>query len=231
MLNLDRLKSTGFHPTNTWLDLPERLSGTSATPETSPAPADAAMDDTPIGHEPALDSARAFSVLFVCTANICRSAYADVTSRARGLHGVEFSSAGTRALVDRPIDPPMAQTIRTDADASTHRARQLTRRLMEQADLVLTMGGDHRRWILDEWPKLGKKAFLLGHAARVMSDLPDHVTLETLAAHLWSHRSTDPGDEVKDPYKRGPEAMETAARQIDADMDVIASALERIAQR
>ena len=233
VLNLDRLKSTDFHPKNAWLDLPERLSGASATPEPSSAPVDrAAVDETPLGHEPALDSARAFSVLFVCTANICRSAYADVTSRARGIHGVEFSSAGTRALVDRPIDPPMAQTIQTDvADASKHRARQLTRRLMEQADLVLTMGADHRRWILDEWPKLGRKTFLLGHAARVMSDLPDHVTLENLVAHLWARRSTDPSDEVQDPYKRGPEAMATAARQIDAAMDVIAPALERIAQR
>lgn len=47
---------------------------------------------------------------------------------------------------------------------------------------------------------------------------------------MWSHRFTDPADEVQDPYKRGPEAMATAARQIDAAMDVIAPALKHMVQ-
>ena len=37
---------------------------------------------------------------------------------------------------------------------------------------MLTMGPDHRRWILDAWPQHGRKVLLLGQAARVMSDLP-----------------------------------------------------------
>ena len=172
-----------------------------------------------------------FKVLFVCTANICRSAYADVTSRARGIQGVEFGSAGTRALVEHPIDPPMAAEVHAAGDPSQHVARQLTRGLLEEADLVLTMGPDHRRWILDAWPQHGRKVLLLGQAARIMSELPADLQLSRLVAHLWARRSADPSDEVQDPYKRGPEAMATAARQIDAAMDVIAPTLERIAQR
>ncbi|MCT2008030.1 low molecular weight phosphatase family protein [Micrococcus lylae] len=171
-----------------------------------------------------------FKVLFVCTANICRSAYADVTSRARGIQGVEFGSAGTRALVEHPMDPPMAAEVHAAGDPSQHVARQLTRSLLEEADLVLTMGPDHRRWILDAWPQHGRKVLLLCQAARIMSDLPPDLGLDRLVAHLWSHRSADPADEVQDPYKRGPEAMATAARQIDAAMDVIAPALEHMAQ-
>lgn len=226
VLDLERVKSTGFQPRNSWLELPDRLTG--AAPARGGIPASSAS--TPLAETDVQDSPGSFSVLFVCTANICRSAYADVTSRARGIDGVEFSSAGTRALVGRPIDPPMAEAIETDADATGHEARQLTRQLMEEADLVLTMGGDHRRWILDEWPKLGRKAFLLGHVARVMADLPEGMTLDRLTDHLWSHRSADPADEVKDPYKRGPEAMDTAARQIDSAMDVIATGLARLSE-
>ena len=183
------------------------------------------------GDRPAHGHDGPFKVLFVCTANICRSAYADVTSRARGTRGVEFGSAGTRALVEQPIDPPMAAEVHAAADPSQHVARQLTRGLLEEADLVLTMGPDHRRWILDAWPQHGRKVLLLGQAARIMSDLPPDVELDRLVAHLWARRSADPSDEVQDPYRRGPEAMATAARQIDAAMDVIAPALERSAQR
>ena len=46
-----------------------------------------------------------YRVLFVCTANICRSAYADVVARSRGIGGIEFLSAGTHALVGQPIGP------------------------------------------------------------------------------------------------------------------------------
>ena len=172
-----------------------------------------------------------FKVLFVCTANICRSAYADVTSRARGIRGVEFGSAGTRALVEHPIDPPMAAEVHAAGDPSQHVARQLTRGLLEEADLVLTMGPDHRRWILDAWPQHGRKVLLLGQAARIMSDLPADLELDRLVPLLWARRSADPSDEVQDPYKRGPEAMATAARQIDAAMDVIAPTLAHIAWR
>lgn len=172
-----------------------------------------------------------FKVLFVCTANICRSAYADVTSRARGIQGVEFGSAGTRALVEHPIDPPMAAEVHAAGDPSQHVARQLTRGLLEEADLVLTMGPDHRRWILDAWPQHGRKVLLLGQAARIMSDLPADLELDRLVPLLWARRSADPSDEVQDPYKRGPEAMATAARQIDAAMDVIAPTLAHIAWR
>ncbi|QQE48764.1 hypothetical protein I6H91_11625 [Micrococcus luteus] len=172
-----------------------------------------------------------FKVLFVCTANICRSAYADVTSRARGIRGVEFGSAGTRALVEHPIDPPMAAEVHAAGDPSQHVARQLTRGLLEEADLVLTMGPDHRRWILDAWPQHGRKVLLLGQAARIMSDLPADLELDRLVPLLWARRSADPSDEVQDPYRRGPEAMATAARQIDAAMDVIAPTLAHIAWR
>ena len=48
-------------------------------------------------------------LLFVCTANICRSAYAEV--RARQMLGLDagwaFFSAGVPGTVGREMDPPM----------------------------------------------------------------------------------------------------------------------------
>lgn len=53
-------------------------------------------------------------VVFVCTANICRSAYASV--RAAQLLGegaaVEVSSTGTHGWIDQPMDEPIATELR-----------------------------------------------------------------------------------------------------------------------
>lgn len=141
---------------------------------------------------------------------------------------MEFSSAGTHALVGDGIDPPMAARVGDRGDTTQHVARQLTRALLEEADLVLTMGVEHRRYILDEWPASGRKAFLMGHVAREMSQLPQSVTLENLTSHLWKHRSADPSDEVADPYRRGPEVAANCAATIDEHLDAILGGCETL---
>ena len=117
-----------------------------------------------------------FRVLFVCTANICRSAYADVVARGAGVPGVAFASAGTHALVGRPMDPPMAALAASHGDPAAHEAHRLSRDLVAEADLILAMDAGHRRYILEEWPEFGPKTFLFGHAARKLADPPPGMT-------------------------------------------------------
>ncbi|MDA8438814.1 MAG: hypothetical protein M0Z51_08140 [Propionibacterium sp.] len=164
---------------------------------------------------------RPFRILFVCTANICRSAYAHLAANGRPHAGLEFGSAGVHALVGRPIDPPMADCLDPHLDPSSHRARQLTRADMVAADLVLTMAAEHRRYILEEWPDLGRKTFVLGHVARELQRAPDDLTLQDLAGHLWRRRTVEPDDDVPDPYGRGPRAARAAAGRIDESLDVV----------
>jgi len=221
-LDLSRIRATGFRPGNSWLQLEDQVPGigaprlpSSAHERPRPVASSAVPDATgPQTREP-------YRILFVCTANICRSAYADVIARGAGMSGLEFSSAGTHALVGEGIDPPMAARVGDRGDVTAHVARQLTRKLLEDADLVLTMGVGHRRFILDEWPSTGRKAFLMGHVAREMAQLPESVKLENLASHLWKHRSADPSDEVADPYHRGPEVAADCAATIDEHLDAI----------
>ncbi len=103
--------------------------------------------------------------------------------------GLEFGSAGVHALVGRSIDPPMADCLDVTLAASRHRAHQLTRADMDAADLVLTMAAEHRRYILEEWPDLGRKSFVLGHATRELQRIPDDLSLSHLAGHLWRRRT------------------------------------------
>ncbi|NLE96911.1 MAG: sugar nucleotide-binding protein [Propionibacterium sp.] len=227
VLELELVKSTGYRPGNSWLMLADRLPHPAERPRPFVVEAPPATLEDGGGDD---DGRKPFKVLFVCTANICRSAYADVVANAATPDGIEFASAGTRALVGHAIDPPMAEEIER-GDHGAHRARQLTRTMIEEADLVLAMASDHRRWILDEWPNLGRKAYVIGYVARAMASVPREVTLDTLVDHLWRHRSADPRDDVADPYRRGPVAMKTAADQIDGAMDVITRGLTELAAR
>lgn len=172
-----------------------------------------------------------FRILFVCTANICRSAYADVVAQTVGSKGFAFASAGTHALVGQAIDPPMADQVAAPGETGDHRAQQLSHELVEKADLILAMGAEHRRYILDEWPSAARKTFIIGHAAREISSMPEGSTLDDVTTHLWHHRGTSPRDEVDDPYRRGQGAAIKAARSIDTHLEDILPRLKSMADK
>src|SRR5256884_7527024 len=87
-------------------------------------------------------------VLFVCTGNICRSPLAaallERALKERGLD-VNVTSAGTGAWDGAPAsEGAYLVGLERGLDLSGHRARLLTRELVEQADLILTMARHHR---------------------------------------------------------------------------------------
>ena len=165
-------------------------------------------------------------VLFVCTGNICRSAYAEHRATAAAVPGVTFASAGIQAMVGYPMDPPMVAAFTAQGtpaphqasthQAPTHRARQLTRDLADDHDLILTMSPAHRAYVLEEWPHLAHRTFMLGQVAREITDAPTPLTLDGLREHLWSHRTRRSDDDVSDPYGRGQQAADECAARIDA---------------
>ena len=89
-----------------------------------------------------------YSVLMVCTGNICRSPMAEgllqhylpTDLKAR----VAVTSAGTSALHGHQAESnAIAAMAKIGIDIHHHRARQLTRSIARQADLVLTMEAAH----------------------------------------------------------------------------------------
>ena len=126
-------------------------------------------------------------VLFVCTANICRSPSAEVMARAEAPADLAFSSAGTHAMDGEPINPDMVAALPADLDTSGFRSRRLTTALLGDADLVLTMETAHRTFVLDDHPAMFRKVFTLGQLARALEQVPDGLDREALLAHAGRH--------------------------------------------
>lgn len=230
-LDLTRIRATGFRPGNSWLQLADHVNGADGLD--GPAAGLDAAEQRTVGTAAfpthvALGDARPFRVLFVCTANICRSAYAEAVADGMHLAGLEFSSAGTHALTGQKMDPPIAAQLGASSATDSHRAQQLTHELVSESDIVLTMSSEHRRYILDDWPQLANKVFMIGQVAREMAQLPEAVTLHNLTLHLWKHRTAAASDDVADPYRRGPEVAASCASVIDDHVNTIVKALTQL---
>lgn len=112
-----------------------------------------------------------FSILIVCTGNICRSPLAEQLLRARlaeaGIRA-EILSAGTQAMVGNPMEPEAAAlAVQLGAVPAPHVARQLTEPLIASADLVLTATREHRAEVVTLHPRASRYAFTLPQFARL----------------------------------------------------------------
>ena len=112
-------------------------------------------------------------VLFVCTGNICRSPLAEAMLRRaveeRGLD-VSVGSAGTGAWEGAPAsEGAYLVALEHGLDLSAHRARLLTRDLVEASDLVLTMARHHRARV-DELGGAGRVHVLGEYAGLAPAD-------------------------------------------------------------
>lgn len=175
---------------------------------------------------------RPVRVLFVCTGNICRSAFGQVclSSRLSGVPGVQVASAGVMALVDHPLDELMSQqAARLGLDGSRHRARQLTGRILKDADIVLVFGAEHVDWISASYPEHLERVVALGQAAAVLRSQPRRALtrVSDLVRDVRQQRP-DPLEEdwIADPYRQGTEAARMAAERIWGDVEVLARKIE-----
>ena len=167
-------------------------------------------------------------VLFVCTANICRSPSAEALAGAAGPADIEFTSAGTHARDGEPINPDMVAVLPPDLDTSAFRSRRLTTALLEDADLVITMEAAHRTFVLDDHPAMFRKVFTLGQLAKAVEQAPEGLDREALLAHLGAtRRNADPALDVPDPYRRGAEAASGCVARLEELLHVVLPALAR----
>lgn len=162
-------------------------------------------------------------IVFVCTGNICRSTFAEryaalVDAEAGGSH--HFSSVGVGAVIGAPMEELMAERlVARGGSPEGFIARQLNYDAIADADLLLPLESTHRRILIEEYPQLHGKAFVLRSAARLASEAPNDVDrVEWILQHRPSRTR---GDSIADPYRRGPAAADEAAAQITEAIDTI----------
>ena len=177
----------------------------------------------------------ALDVLFVCTANISRSPFAEYAARAllagNGVTGnrltgdgltcngqrLRVASAGTHGWDAHPVDGHMAAELAVrDLDHTDFRSRRLLGHHVQQADLVLTMEAAQRTYVLQEWPAAIRRVYTLGQFAKALRSIEDRLTGQALLKELRRAQPTArPEDDVVDPYGRGAAAAAAAAHQIE----------------
>lgn len=177
---------------------------------------------------PGLKRSPACDVLFVCTGNICRSAYAHL-QLANARADLTVASAGIGALVGNDIDPPMGSFLSPDHQWPPHSARQATVPILAGSSLILAMEDHHVAWIIETAPASATRTFTLRQLSRLMntdpppSPLPANLLAKRYAAAAGEVQE---GDGIADPYRRSQERYAQAAAEIDAALRVITPLLE-----
>ncbi len=152
------------------------------------------------------------NVLFVCTANICRSPVAEVLFRGwlrqHATPGAwRVSSAGTWASAGAPASAYSRQmALQRGFSLEQHAARTVDEPMLAAADVVLCMARSHREALHIEFPK---------HAARI---------------HLWTALA-GPSYDVADPFGGPLAGYEEMARELEGLVEQTAEKIVALAQQ
>lgn len=177
-------------------------------------------------------------ILTVCTGNICRSPVAERLLQA-GLDQVQpgafmVRSAGTRAMVGDAMQPRSAEIVSTyGGTPDGFAARQLTREILRESDVVLTMAASHRGEVLQLDASLLKRTFTIREFARMLGRLQEREGAEPVpvsqggGAPQWRDLpiraasvrhlalAADAADnDVVDPYRRGQDVYDQMEDQL-----------------
>ena len=180
-----------------------------------------------------------FSVLMVCTGNICRSPAAERLALSRWGLGSEaqFSSAGVRGVVGEPVQITMAHLLEmSGAYSGEFEARQLAETHLRDADLVLGMSRRHRSAVLSLHPAATRRTFTLREFARLAAAAAPELTagappvqrLRELVALAPGRRGPghDPADDdIPDPFGLTADVYEASFASIRESVDAVAAAL------
>jgi protein-tyrosine phosphatase len=186
-----------------------------------------------------------FKVIFVCTGNICRSPMAEqmlIQKAEKNKLPIKVVSAGVMAMTGDPMTPQSADAMTKRGFTPTkHISQDLTPKLLDEADLILTATLDHRSEIARMLPKASKYSFTIDEFARLTSFLradPEfqeefkkkpketrdqylkRAMQEAVLLRGMVPTNLDPKD-VVDPYGESIEVYNQVAEHIDVMLEII----------
>ena len=120
-------------------------------------------------------------VLLICTANVCRSPLAQGLLKKQlsdqGLGGEwEVNSAGSWTEGGVPVDPLVREMLADRGiKAGEWRSREVTEKMLVEANLVLTMEAGHQEALQVEFPEQADKVYMLSELVGERVNVTDPV--------------------------------------------------------
>jgi protein-tyrosine-phosphatase len=122
------------------------------------------------------------SVLFVCTANICRSPMASEifkhkVTKLDNPADWRIESAGTWAAEGNPAVPNAQLTLASlyKIDLLNHSSRVVSRKLLSSFNLILTMEKGHKEALQVEFPELAGRVYLMSEMVEENKEIRDPI--------------------------------------------------------
>ena len=118
------------------------------------------------------------SVLFICTGNLHRSPMAEFLFRDLLTDSSSWliTSAGTYTQNGLRTNNEVLTVLKSyGIDASTHRSKIVTRRKLQNHNLVLCLANNHKEALRTEFPDLKDRIYLLSEMAGELESIADPI--------------------------------------------------------
>jgi len=120
---------------------------------------------------------------------------------------IEVKSCGIFARSGDTASPNAVKVLKNEGiDISTHRTQPLTEKLLNEADLVLTMTKSHKDYILNFFPRIKGKVYVLGE---------------------FAGKTEEEGFDVSDPFGGDEDVYRQASQEIKGYLQKVLERLEK----